>query len=221
MCRECRETKCKKADCNLSKMDGYRFCKLHVTRCRRCNEPRKTRGICSECYSKECVVSGCVNDRGKKSRKCATHSPCFVKGCTESSMSRRKMCLTHALVCTICSSPKKSEGLKCDICKRLEVYKVEDPILSIKILEGIKEQTLKCEICSVVFECVSDIRLDHDHLDGPGKIRGMLCNGCNTFLTVNFQDVKQMGSVFKYLLTTNRDSVIDIKNVLDIICPSD
>lgn len=44
----------------------------------------------------------------------------------------------------------------------------------------LKEQQNKCAICDRTQDCVKRFVVDHDHL--TGRVRGLLCDGCNSML---------------------------------------
>ena len=64
-----------------------------------------------------------------------------------------------------------------------------------------KEQNGKCAICKT--DCLSErfgkFDVDHDH--ETGKIRGLLCNKCNTGLGLFKDNVEHLKSAIEYLGT--------------------
>lgn len=46
--------------------------------------------------------------------------------------------------------------------------------------EKLKEQDNRCAICGIYHEEIKRKRLDVDHCHNSGRIRGLLCNRCNT-----------------------------------------
>jgi hypothetical protein len=70
-------------------------------------------------------------------------------------------------------------------------------------VEMIKNQNYKCKICNIDFKKINEknIHVDHNHI--TKKIRGILCQKCNTMLGGACDNIKILNSAIKYLKETN------------------
>jgi len=66
-----------------------------------------------------------------------------------------------------------------------------------KYYKILKDQNNLCAICN------ENIRLCVDHCHDTGKIRGLLCNGCNTGLGGFKDNINNLKSAIKYLSTVS------------------
>jgi Recombination endonuclease VII len=88
--------------------------------------------------------------------------------------------------------------------------------MSIADLEGIlRRRDERCAICRKLWtQCVSAKRVRHearflqylyvDHDHSPGKIRGLLCNGCNTAIGMFDEDPTHFEGAAAYLARYSR-----------------
>ena len=96
-------------------------------------------------------------------------------------------------VCTNCSElqdDEKSYGPWCKNCLRLGKYN-----LTVDEFETLmKEQDGRCVICHRILDppCV-----DHDHK--TNKVRGLLCNTCNSGLGLFRDSIRNLASTIVYL----------------------
>lgn len=120
--------------------------------------------------------------------------------------------------CTICYDekelkdfPKNSKGLygvsqKCKICsaKETALYRLKNPYKNAARKYKISEQQVKtlveidaCQICGASRKESKSLCIDHCHT--TGKVRGVLCDDCNTALGKFKDDVSILEKAIKYL----------------------
>jgi hypothetical protein len=61
----------------------------------------------------------------------------------------------------------------------------------------LKSQNNKCKICEKTFEEGRQIKTDHCH--SIGKVRGLLCHGCNASLGLIKENTKTLKNMIKYI----------------------
>ncbi len=96
-----------------------------------------------------------------------------------------------------CENPKPKVGRRCNVCRNsIQRYGISGP----QRRQMLREQDDKCKICN------SDIHFDGtsrqyaaciDHCHSTGKVRGILCGNCNTWVgfvenrKINLDDLKE------------------------------
>lgn len=100
--------------------------------------------------------------------------------------------------CKSCATKKRLEWRKKNVerdvsneLKRLYGITYEDK------LELFKKQNYKCAICNI--DILKDNQAHLDHCHKTNKVRGVLCNGCNTGIGMLKDSVEIMESAIKYL----------------------
>jgi len=64
----------------------------------------------------------------------------------------------------------------------------------------LKEQNFQCKICNRKLDAgntANNVCIDHDH--ETGRVRGMLCKPCNSFIGLAQEDVSILNSAIVYL----------------------
>jgi hypothetical protein len=96
--------------------------------------------------------------------------------------------------CPACTKTKNRERYQND-----PQYAAEKRIANKLSLYGITREEYDalewaCQACGVTY---GKLVIDHDHTSG--KVRGVLCNGCNTALGLLCEDVKRMAGLIDYM----------------------
>lgn len=89
---------------------------------------------------------------------------------------------------------------ECKFCKSISSFLANNPECNItreELVKFINNHDKKCEICFRTKE--NNIRLGIDHCHKTGKIRGILCNNCNTALGKYQDDINLLKNAIKYL----------------------
>lgn len=99
-------------------------------------------------------------------------------------------------ICKLCKQEKyKVNRKKNDLNYRFKKFGLthED------YLNLLEKQNRKCAICGKThnLEQYRTFNIDHDHL--TGKVRGLLCNNCNTGLGLFKDDISRLQIAIKYL----------------------
>lgn len=76
--------------------------------------------------------------------------------------------------------------------------------LTVKQLDKLLANADRCHICDREFDDPRSIHIDHDH--NTGKVRGLLCNGCNCGLGLFREEVAALQSAIRYLRRHKRAS---------------
>lgn len=84
----------------------------------------------------------------------------------------------------------------CKYCRRVKDIKRRYGITDEEYIKMWKEQKGKCALCGKELE---DAYLDVDHNHKTGKVRGLLCRGCNLQLDELFENNVTVGKLEEYL----------------------
>ena len=154
--------------------------------CSKCGENtfRKSPGLCTICRSKETRM----NRDGKPLKNRA---------------SPRKEIKVEPLIEPVIEKPKRV---------LTEQEKIKGRNIRLKRKYGLTpdgymllydSQGGKCSICSIPFEPFSKgFFVDHNH--STGKVRGILCNHCNTALGFSKENTKTLAGMIAYILRHRR-----------------
>lgn len=162
------------------------------------NKPPKTDGqkVCCRCKVEKDInmfhaMSRAYDGRQAKCIECASKalkSRKFPKLKIDSTCSLCKRKLPHSDF-HACSVNKNGIASNCKVCERLRKYNLSlDEFTKLVI-----QQDKKCLICKKERKLV----VDHDHK--TGKIRGLLCYGCNGMLGTFEHDIEVFNRIKKYL----------------------
>lgn len=112
-------------------------------------------------------------------------------------------------VCSLCGVKKpisefyKNRGKPrkdCKVCHEKSKMKYRVGRYGITVSEFyslIEQQNNKCAICEETFEKTRTRHIDHCHTSG--KVRGMLCHGCNTAIGLMKESPEILKAALKYL----------------------
>jgi hypothetical protein len=83
-----------------------------------------------------------------------------------------------------------------------KIHNLKKYSLTIENLEEMKiKQNNKCAICGEEFKKSKNIHVDHCHI--TGKVRGLLCNKCNTGLGFLHDNIDVLKNAINYLERSN------------------
>jgi len=90
---------------------------------------------------------------------------------------------------------------RCKNCSKIGSFNSKSAIVGHNISYEVKKQMLEersniCDICGELIEMETS-RVDHDH--NNGKVRGILCNSCNTGLGMFKDNLSNLYSAIEYL----------------------
>lgn len=85
---------------------------------------------------------------------------------------------------------------RCKYCRRTYRLKHDYGITEEQYLQMWKEQKGKCKLCG---KELKDHYLDVDHDHKTGRVRGLLCRGCNLMLDEMFEHQITEGQLKEYL----------------------
>lgn len=144
---------------------------------------------------KKCNFKNCNNEYRAKGL-CNGHYMQMSAGYELKPLRKRATGYSKNKICKAsgCENKHRSKGY----CTRHYIYMKDYKISSEEYNSMLESQNNKCAICLNNFDL---LYIDHNH--DTGKVRGLLCNNCNTgigMLKDNFEIVK---NAYEYLLRYN------------------
>jgi len=145
--------------------------------------------------NKFCSFDGCENKYRAKGF-CNGHYMQMSSGIELKPLRNRKTGYSKNKECQAsgCNNPYRSKGY----CTRHYLYIKDYGISPDSYNNMLNEQEKKCAICLDEFEL---LYIDHNH--DNGKVRGLLCNNCNTGIGMLRDDVDIVNRAYAYLLRYN------------------
>lgn len=207
LCGTCRPTTCNATDCYQARTGNFKQCAQHVKRCERCPTPlpAKTK-LCAVCHREKCNL--CTRKRDTGSAHCAECRPCPTEGCRRAVATNRHACAACVRRCVQCGQAKQPEGKACKVCLRLRNYGREDEQFSRDLRARLEQGTLTCDCCAAAIADFNKVRIDHDHhTRAADKVRGVICNTCNTTLVDGMQVPAKLVQFMRYLRQSNPETV--------------
>lgn len=125
----------------------------------------------------------------------------------------RKKCESCRITCFHCGSSRMTPQNRCKDCKKAdwknrqdtdETFKKKVRDSSTRTRYGITQEKLEylqsfdtCQVCSQPSKTKRGLHIDHDHR--TGKVRGVLCQGCNHALGNVNDDIEILKKLIYYL----------------------
>lgn len=167
--------KCKKCNTILH-VDSYRY---HAT------NKDNLRGTCKKCekYNRQC-------------REELNKNPCMI------GTKRCRKCLYTLNKTDFIKNKTCKDGLNgwCKDCSKNENLKKKYNLTLEEYRSMLKRQQYKCAICEIDKPAGRQNVFVVDHCHDTGKVRGLLCNHCNTGIGKLNDDIKLLKKAIEYLL---------------------
>jgi len=105
-------------------------------------------------------------------------------------------------------SDNQSFRSECKECLKEAQIKKKFGIDYLEYHKMLKSQGYRCEICRCKLESSRYTKFAVDHCHKTGKVRGLLCTGCNTALGLFKESQERMESAIRYLQEHSREDIV-------------